>query len=319
MTKTASIIIPCFNAAAWICDSLESARLQSISDLEVIVIDDGSTDGSADVVAREFPEARLVRTLNNGASKARNLGTSLATGEFIQYLDADDLLSPGKLAAQVKALAESGADIAYGDWQRFRVNEDGERLAGDLFARQMHRLPELELFGDFWCPPAAYLFRRRIVEKVGSWNERLPIIQDARFALDCALHGGAFVYSPGVMALYREHQTDSLSKRDPIGFVRDVYRNASEVEEWWRSHVGLNRDRIQALLDCYGYVARGSYEWDRETFEKAYADLMRLNPRYFPRSPRHLSLTSRMIGYRNAEAAALTYRRAKQLFRPRHA
>jgi len=318
-----SVVIPCFNAASWIRDTLISAIAQydkpsetrfpnQHDGLEVIAVDDGSTDDAAAIIEREFPGVRLVRTPNRGASRARNIGTELATGEFIQYLDADDLLLPGKIAIQLEALERSGADVAYGDWQGLALTEDGEFHPAEITARRMERSPEIELFADFWCPPAVYLFRRRIVERVGGWNESLPVIQDARFALDCALCGGVFVYCPGVMANYRIHGTESLSRRDAVAFNRDVFRNACEVEEWWRANGGLVEERLEALKDCYGYVARSTYEKDPEMFGAAFAALMRVAPRYVPKGPRHMALASRFLGYRRAEAVALFYRRAKK-------
>jgi glycosyltransferase involved in cell wall biosynthesis len=316
---TVSVVIPCYNAEAWVRDSIKGVFSQEVSAtdlrLEVIAVDDGSRDETAAIIAQEFPTVQVISTPNRGASRARNSGTDAATGEFIQYLDADDLLAPGKIAAQIRALEESGADVAYGDWQRLQANRKGDFILGEIVARKMQRDPELELFGDFWCPPAAYLFRRRIVQRVGKWNERLPIIQDARFALDCALHGGTFVYCPGVMALYREHGPSSLSRRDPVAFVRDVYANAIEVERWWLEHGGLSDVRVQSLADCYGYVARSCYARDKETFEMSYADLMRIAPNYVPRQPRYFAAACRLLGYRNAEAAASIYRRARRICR----
>src|SRR5258708_36047806 len=133
---------------------------------------------------------------------------------------------PGKIAIQVGVLEQTGKDVAYCDWQRLVLVGEEEFVPGEVVARQMQREPELELFGDFWCPPAAYVFRRRIIEVVGGWNEGLPIIQDARFALDCALHDAEFVYCPGVMAYYRIYGKESLSRRNPIAFTRDVYTNS---------------------------------------------------------------------------------------------
>ena len=103
-----SVIIPCYNAAPWIREALQSVMEQRLDDAEVIVIDDGSTDNSAEIVEKEFPSVRLVRTKNQGPSKARNLGTKLSIGRFLQYLDADDTLLPGKLKIQLQALRETG-------------------------------------------------------------------------------------------------------------------------------------------------------------------------------------------------------------------
>lgn len=308
-----SVIIPCWNAKAWIRDTLESVASQGYESLDVIVIDDGSTDGTGEIINKEFGFVHLETTSNQGASRARNLGTRLASGKYIQYLDSDDLLARGKINAQVAALEQSDADVAYGDWQRLVPVHSGF-VEGETIARRMERRPELELFGDFWCPPAVYLFRRRIVDAVEGWNERLPIIQDARFALDCALHGGEFVYCPGIMAQYRVHKRGSLSSHDSLAFNRDVYRNALEVEGCWRENGGLTEDRMQSLTECLGYVARSSYERDPDLFSSAFADLERLSPGFVPSHPLRLALTSRLFGYRRAEQIASQFRRAKRSF-----
>jgi glycosyltransferase involved in cell wall biosynthesis len=309
-----SVIIPCYNAAAWIRTTLQSVFIQQGIDFEVIVVDDGSTDDGAAIVAREFPQVQLIRITNSGPSRARNIGTQAARGEFIQYLDADDLLAPGKLAAQLQALSDSGADVAYGNWQRLEEQADGSFLAGATVCRELPAEAEIGLFTDFWCPPAVYLFRRTIVERIGSWNECLPVIQDARFALDAALQGGRFVYVPQTMALYRAHRKHSVSRRDPRAFNRDVYTNAMEVEAWWRRHGGFSPARHAALLRVYGQVARASFRRDPATFESVYQRLMQLDPRYVPVEPRGLALLSRFFGYRRAEALAWRYRAVKAVF-----
>jgi glycosyltransferase involved in cell wall biosynthesis len=306
-----SIVIPCFNAADHIADTLSSVVAQSYPNLEVIVVDDHSTDGSVQTIEQEFPSVRLLRSTSHGASAARNLGSELSTGAYLQYLDADDLLAPGKLDTQVRALEESGADVAYGDWQRLEQRR-GQPEKGDIVSPILTD-PEIDLFTDVWSPPAAYLFRRSVVERVGGWREELPVIQDARFVLDCALQGGTFVRCDGVMALYRVHTTGSLSTRDPQAFVRDCLHNALQIESWWRGHGGLDRRRTDALVQTYGYVTRASFETDRETFDAAYSALRALRPRYRPASPATLRLAATVLGYPRAERVALWYRRAKSL------
>jgi glycosyltransferase involved in cell wall biosynthesis len=307
-----SVIIPCFNAEAWIRDTLKSVADQGVRDVEIVVVDDGSTDNSASIVQREFERVVLVKTSNLGASHARNLGTEMARGLFYQYLDADDLLAPGKLRVQLSALETMNGDVAYGGWQELQGRASGGFLAGRVVDRLIEGEPELALFTNFWCPPAAYLFRREVVKQVGGWNENLPIIQDARFVLDCALHGARFVYCPGVMAHYRVHPFSSLSRRDPIAFVRDCLRNANEVEAWWMEQGGLSPERRGALVKVYSYVARASFARDRLTFEDAYRRLEVLSPGYMPTDPWHLAAVAHIVGYRRAEAAAVWYRRVKR-------
>ena len=303
-----SVIIPCLNAQRWIRQTLQSAITQRFDNIEIIVIDDGSTDESANIVEKEFPFVRLIRTNNQGASKARNLGTEISKGELIQYLDADDLLAPDKFKIQVEALKDSGADVAYGNWQELREIQRGNFVKAKEFGRKM-RTPQIDLFTDFWCPPAVYLFRRSIVEKVAGWNEKLPIIQDARFALDCALHGGRFVYCAGLMAYYRAHYKDSLSHRDSIGFVRDCLQNTIDVEKWWQGHEGINEERKNALLQSYGYIARVAFKKDKPTSEYAYTAINKLAPAYIPFGNKFLRLVCRHMGYRAAALISFWYGR----------
>lgn len=308
-----SVVIPCFNARAWIAQTLRSVLGQAEVPLEVIVVDDGSNDGSAELVAGQFPGVRLYTSAHRGASAARNEGTRRAQGEYLQYLDADDLLLPRKIAVQLKALERSGGDVAYSDWARLREEAGGQAQVEPVRSTVL-KDPEIALFTDGWRPPLAYLFRRSIVDKTGGWNESLPVIQDARFVLDCALQGGRFVYAPGVYGYYRVHGTQSLSRRDPRLFDRDVLRNAVQVQRWWEEHGGITPARKEALLETYGYLARSGYAADRALFEDTLRCIQRLVPRYIPRRPRALRFLSMAVGYRRAEDGAALYRRVKRLF-----
>lgn len=303
-----SVIIPAFNARPWIREAVQSAIDQNIGQAEIIVVDDGSTDGTADIVEKEFQSVRLMRTENQGPSRARNLGTKLSTGEFIQYLDADDMLADGKLKVQLEAIKNSGADVAYGDWQKLIKDKNGKFEKAEEVRRKLNN-PEVDLFTDFWCPPAVYLFRRSIVEKIGGWNETLPIIQDARFVLDCALWGAGFVYSGKIMAYYRVQFSGSVSTRNSPAFVRDCFKNAAQIEDWWKGHGGISQERKRALLKVYGYAARASFEKDKEVFEEAHKALERLSPGYVPNGPQTLKMISRLFGYKNAEKIAFLYRK----------
>lgn len=318
MNQLVSVIIPMFNAERWIVETLASVEAQTYPRelIEIIVVDDGSADASAEIVARQFPHVNLLRTPNGGASRARNAGTAVARGVFLQYLDADDLLVRDKLLRQVQALENTGADAAYGDWQGLILQSDGTFKHGDVMQRKMEEDPEIALLVDFWCPPAAYVFHRELVKRVGGWNEHLPVIQDARFALDCALHGATFTYCRGTMAYYRIHSHHSLSRRDPAAFIADCLRSAQEVEEWFQEHGGITVKRRAALIKVFEQVARATYENNPDMFEVAFEALERLSPGgYVPSHPKHLALASKIIGYRSAEALSATYRKSKALLK----
>lgn len=313
---TVSVVIPYYNAERWICQTLQSVYDQAVPDCEIIVVDDGSNDKGSDLIAAKFPDARLIRTSNRGPSHARNIGTRIASGRYIQYLDADDLLAPGKLMAQVHLLEQSKADVAYGDWQRLEEQVDGSFYPGRLMQRLLPVDAEVALFTYFWCPPAAYLFRRSIVERVGRWKEHLPVIQDARFALDCALHGGRFVYSPGLMAWYRVHRGASVSRRDPVAFHRDIFRNAIEVEGWWKRYGGIHSEHRAALLRVYSYVAYVGFDIDASLFAAGYQAVIRLSKNRPPAHLYRLAFANRIMGIRYARLLVGQARHVLRQIRP---
>lgn len=224
---------------------------------------------------------------------------------------SDDVLVPVKLAAQRDALISTGADVAYGEWHEIRRISTG---AFEAVRRVDRRLPaeiETAVLTDFWCPPAAYLFSRRSVEKIGGWHEGLHIIQDARFVQDCALSGARFVHCPGLQALYRVHSENSVSRSDPRGFLRECYVSALEIEHRLASEHRLDNSIKATLIRVYAGVARGCFETDRRMFDEVYAFMKNLNPHYVPTHPLGLALFSRLVDYPNAERVAAVYHRIK--------
>lgn len=265
-----SVIIPCFNAAATIGAAIGSALDQDV-DAEIIVLDDGSTDGSSQVIANFAARIRFERTPNRGASAARNRGTELARGEFLQYLDADDTLAPGTLAARRSALEASGADVACTDWQRLVQNEAGGYRPGEVMRPDTAALAAdaeaATAVSDFWAPPAALMYRRSIVETVGKWPS-MQTCEDARFLFEAAARGAKFVHVPGVGAQYRV-APDSLSRRDARRFIEDCATNARDIEARWRMGERLTNPRAQALARMWWHVAVASLLGGFAPFEEA--------------------------------------------------
>jgi len=316
MTPRVSVVIPCFNAAHWIGEALESVFAQRLPDLEVVVVDDGSTDDSASLVERLFADVKLIRVANGGPGRARNIGTRHSIGQYIQYLDADDRLAPDKLERQLRVIEADQADIVYGDWCELQTAADGSTATGRVVQPHLDGDADVALLTDLWCPPAAYLFRREIVERAGGWDEQQHVVEDVRFLLACVLQGGRLAYCPGLAAMYRIRAEGELglsqSRRDPVAFTRGCLRNAQTMEQAWIGRGGLSIQQTSALVRVYSQVARASFACDTPTFETAYAALRRLQPGYTPEEPWHLALASRVVGYRSAEALAVQYRRAKR-------
>jgi hypothetical protein len=279
----------------------------------VLVIDDGSTDGSGALVAAEFPAVRVVATPNRGVSHARNLGIELARGDLFVFLDADDLLPPGRLSRHARLLEETSADVAYGNWQRLRPGTGGRFEPAERVERRLGAEPALELFTAFWCPTGAYTFRRAIVERVGGFSPRLPVIQDARFALDCALRGARFAHDAEVACLYRTHVTGSVSTRSNTAFLRDCLTSAVEVRRWWEGEGGLSAAQRAALVGVLDYVARVSCGLDPECFAAAceQVEQVRAGGRVPGRAATRWLVG--LLGYRRAHRVATPLRRFRRL------
>lgn len=298
-----SIIIPCFNVEKFLAETLESALAQTYPYTEILVIDDGSTDGTARLI--RFYSGRINAEFgpNRGVSAARNRGTDLARGEFIQYLDADDLLVPDAIERRVKALQENNADVAYCDWEKLVEIEPGVFEIGERVARRMEDLdPNLEIAKlSFWAPLAALTYRRTIVERIGGWKEWLPVIQDARFLQDAGLLGGRFAYAPGVGARYRVRAA-SLSRRSVAAFVSDVFRNACDLQRILEAKGGINRDERRHLAYIYNYTARSLFFHDRAAFRECVARLYDVDPTFPAKWPKIASLAANIVGYKAAGA-----------------
>jgi len=267
-----SVVIPCYNGSSSLRTAVESALSQSYSDKEVIIVDDGSTDHSAEIIGSFGPVVIAGFQHNQGASAARNHGTRLARGEYIQYLDADDMLAPDTLEKRLAALEKTGADIAYTDWQLFTTAACGSICHADVVELPLDRLGDDAeaacASSTFWAPPAAILYRRWVVDRIGQWNTRLPVIQDARFLFDAARVGARFTRVEGIGALYRISD-DSLSRRSSERFIRDCYVNATEIEAIWQDSGQLTEVRRQELIRIWHYIATGAFRANLPEFGEA--------------------------------------------------
>ena len=219
MPPLVSILIPAHNAAPWIRETLDSALAQTHPRVEIVVVDDGSADDTL-ALARAF-EPRGVRVANQanaGASAARNHALRLARGEFIQFLDADDLLSPRKLELQLALLAGRPAGtLATCRWGRFETDPAAARFVDEAVFRDFAPLDYLlaHTGGGAMMHPAAWLVPRAVAEAAGPWDETLSLNDDGEYFARVVLAsaGLAFAAGPAAASYYRSNLTGSLSGR----------------------------------------------------------------------------------------------------------
>ena len=271
-----SILVPCRNQERFLSETIASVEAQTFRDWELIIVDDGSTDRSPEIIRGSRAARAVFATSAHGASAARNRALALARGRYIQYLDADDVLLPHALASRVDALERSGGDVAYSDIQRWQENERGEFVPGAIDRRDLDAYAaraDAAIVGGFWRPPAGLLYSRRIVDLIGPWRDDLTPVEDARYMIDAALAGGRFVHVRDVAALYRVPRAPSHSRRDPGRFVRGVMRTSDEVLAIWQQRGVLDDDGRRVLAETYGYAARASFRNDPALFSHALSQL----------------------------------------------
>ena len=172
-----SVVIPARNAASFLHEALASVRAQGLSDAEVVVVDDGSTDGTGDA-ARAFGGARVIRQEASGSGRARNAGLRATSGDLIAFLDADDVWAADKSAAQLALLASDPAlAMVFSDM----VDFEGERLSPTTYFQNRafdgRCAPSSIFLYDMVSTPTVIL-RRACLDDVGMFDESLPIGQD---------------------------------------------------------------------------------------------------------------------------------------------
>jgi glycosyltransferase involved in cell wall biosynthesis len=250
MNALVSILIPCYNAEQWLAECVESCLAQTWSNIEVIIVDDGSTDASLSL-ARSLQSSRVnvIAQANGGASTARNQALRAAQGDYIQYLDADDLLSPDKITAQVQLLQDAPECLSLSGTVHFFDGSDrtqGRLETGGLFfsdsddpAAWLVRL----LGGDgqgAMVHPAAWLIPRAIADRAGEWDEALSLDDDGEYFARVVLHSQGIRYCPTGVSYYRKYRNG-----------RSLSGSASERHHWSALRaIDLKAEHLLAATDC---------------------------------------------------------------------
>lgn len=206
-----SIIIATFNRANFIGKAIESVLDQTYPNFELIIIDDGSTDGTANVVAR-YQDSRITyRWIENGErSRARNLGIKLSRGKYIAFLDSDDWYLPNKLADQVAALeVDPDAGLVLGGW--LILDESGRKIQEVSPWEWISPQPTIEqwLFSTT-ATPITVLVKKEWIERVGGFDPELFIAEDVELWIRLALAGCSVIWTRQSVAVVLIHGTNSL-------------------------------------------------------------------------------------------------------------
>lgn len=214
-----SIIMPVYNHARFVADAVESVFAQDFADWELLIVDDGSTDGSAEIVdglARGEKRVKVVHQANAGPAAARNVAIDGATGEWLAFLDSDDIWTREALRSYADHIsAHHDAEFIHG--YRHRMQEDGSvsSLAGEF---QDRPVGTVELFQRMFLQHMCVCYRRRLFEQTGRFNEALRCCEDYELYLRMSLHCR---FEPlGVCVGWHRRHASNISRQ--TGYTRMV-------------------------------------------------------------------------------------------------
>ena len=245
MGDLVSILIPAYNAEKWIRDTMLSAINQTWANKEIIVVDDGSSDRTLDVAkSLESRTVKVVTQANTGACGARNKALSIAQGDYIQWLDADDLLHPEKIAWQLKRAddIQNSRILLTSAWGKFFFRHEKAKFIPDSLWQDLEPVDWIvtKFTENVWMNPAVWLVSRRLTELAGPWDERLAAGQDGEYIcrVVAASEGVRFVRE--AQCYYR------------IGIVGSVNWNMEKNKKMLESlflSLSLDIDHLRSLED----------------------------------------------------------------------
>lgn len=310
MTPLVSIGIPCYNAAQWVAQAVESALAQTWENVEVIVVNDGSTDGSLAALERFGSRIRVLSTPNRGVNAARNSILAEARGEWVQYLDADDYLRPEKIAEQMREAAPvENADVIYSP---ILIERWKEGAPGRLEPVPLD--PMLDVYSQFfaWHLPqtGGVLWRKEVLTAIGGWDDHTRAVMCDEH--DCYLrtlqHGARFVFAPTANAVYRIWSETTRC----WGNIQPIIANRTELSEKlaaWLRERGLWTDAHQrAMGQAFLEMARNLASENLDEAARYHAQRKKLLRLHGPAAPLRYKFLYHALGFRRAEQLARALR-----------
>jgi glycosyltransferase involved in cell wall biosynthesis len=276
-----SVIIPAYNCDRYIVQAVESVLQQEDCSYEIIIIDDGSTDATEEVLAPYRDRLHYVKQKNQGVAAARNHGIAISKADFVAFLDADDYFLPDKLAPQADILIKSpDLGMVHSGWQR--VDYQGNKL---LDVCPWSQIPELNLETWLrWKPvlPSAMMFRREWLQYVNGFDARFPPAEDTNLVLKLALKGCKTAWLRQITVCYRQHETSAMYKglpqaRSLVAVTNDFFSQPNLPPEvrlmehsvrhgtliwiaWYLYYTGHRAEAIEYLQQAWEYRPNSGME-----------------------------------------------------------
>ena len=312
-----SVIIPLYNSEAYISETLDSVLNQTWENVETIIVDDSSTDESFNIANKyknQFPEKIKVYTNpGKGACAARNYGFKQSLGEYIQYLDADDILSSNKIEKQVLVLHNETDKIAVCETWHFFNTIDKATNTDKPYLIAVNQ-PEdffIQLWGGKTLPPnmvqtSAWLTPRSLIKQNGGWNENLHKDQDGEFFARIALNSKGIIYVPDIKNYYRQH----ISSKNIAGQKQRKHLEsnleAAQLKEKYLFERNQSEDAKLAMATQYKHVAIEAWPNYKDVTIEAMSKCKKLGgSNYLPvMGGRVIELLKQIFGWRIAKSVS---------------
>lgn len=264
-----SVITPTFNRADYLPFAVESVLSQSVSDFELIVIDDGSTDGTAELMERYLADSRIryLKQENQGQSVARNRGIAEARGQFICFLDSDNAWVSTKLETSLKAFEENPeADIVYGDF--ITIDGEGHEHGVNRMARYSGRITP-QLLRDNFVSMNTTMTRKRCFDEMGGFDSADRLAEDYGLWLRFSTRY-QFLYVPAVLGYYRVMENQISSDKESR-----FRANEQLVQSFLKAYPSaVTRGEARRGLS-YFFIRKGRYEYSSGQRRQAFRSLLR--------------------------------------------
>ncbi|MFT4901890.1 MAG: glycosyltransferase involved in cell wall biosynthesis [Lentimonas sp.] len=309
MDPLVTIIIPAYNSASTIRETLDVCSAQTWRRLQIIVVDDGSEDDTAAVVESHTDQrVQLMLQPNGGACRARNVGLHHAQGEFVQFIDADDTMEPNKIELQVRALDSAAAgSVAYGSWWEFFDTQLGSTQVGFNQGRDFDCAMDWLFYSmseGFYLPPHCWLVPRAVVADAGPWDEKLKQNQDGEYFSRILENATAVKWVPASTSYYRSGYDASISSVRGRECTHSLIRAAGLTRDRMLAYAGEDLDQRALISALY---LRILYRMDPSDFELTQQiwseiDELGLPPRSIPVGGKKFRKLKALFGWRAAFA-----------------
>lgn len=327
--ESVSVVIPVYNGSSFLPFSVASVAAQTNVDLELIIVDDGSTDDTFSVASNlisNFPfAARIIRhERNRGLSASRNTGIAAATGAWIQFLDCDDCISPCKLDNQMTIAKNTSSDVGgiYSNYQKFSLKNNKIELLDKLIEHNVEGVLPVELMlSPTYIHMCAFIYRTDVCKVIGGFNENFRLFEDDEFKIKFGLSGFKIKQVPSLAPTYLWRQYPDQPRwggseaRYKIREICDNYLYCLRLAlNDTDPDLSSMSDKVKSNIDEETYIfVNALYLHNRREGADYAKNLLKFYPGFLPPGPGAMHLLSKHIGFRPAANIGTIAKKLRQM------